>query len=368
MLAVHLTTAHDPFDTRILRRECVSLANDLALEVRLLNAYGIDDKFQGVVLQSFDSLGSRLKRLTVSIFRAYNAAAHLNADIYHLHDPELLFVGMMLKRKGHRVIFDCHEDFFEKAKAREWIPRVMRKPVGYLYKAIARIILPRLDYVIAATEDIENGLSAKRSAVVRNLPRVSDIQSNTGAVNRESGLILYTGGLTSNRGIEQVVRGLVDHCSACWRLVVLGNEDEGVAKRLGGYLSDPRIEYRGRVPFEEVVYWMGISSIGVVCNQPRFGYQDALPNKLFEYMAAGLPVVCSAFPQWTELVEARGAGVTCDPEDLSSIGAACSRLLLNPQAALEMGKRGQDVVEKELSWEKEFMKLKTVYQQCLNEG
>jgi glycosyltransferase involved in cell wall biosynthesis len=365
VLIAHLTTVHDPFDTRILRRECVSLVSEMGLSVQLLNAKGIDGDFEGVVLRSFDTAGPRVKRITITMIRAYRAALKANADLYHIHDPELLLVAWMLKRKQCRIIFDCHENFIEKATGRDWIPYALRKTVSAFYGAVARRILPRLDHVISATSDIATKLPTANCTVVRNLPSIFLIDRGRTSCPRQADLILYTGGLTANRGIEQVVRGLVEHCTVPWRLVVVGRENRAVSTRIAEYLGDDRIDYRGPVSFEEVVHLMASAAIGVVCNQSRFDYQNALPNKLFEYLAAALPVVCSAFPKWIELVEETGAGITCDAEDPSSIAAACTRLLTDHDLRAEMGGRGRRAIENGLSWEREFPKLQAVYSELL---
>jgi glycosyltransferase involved in cell wall biosynthesis len=274
---------------------------------------------------------------------------------------------MLLKKHGKCVIFDCHENYVEKIKAKRWIPAYLRKSLSRAYRIAADRILPKLDYVIAATEDIAESLPRVRHAVIRNVPSTSQIAHNSDPGSRDPKLVLYTGGLTRYRGVEQVVRGLVEHCAVPWKLVVVGRENKEVTKRLSNYMRDSRIEVRGLVPFAEVVDLMGMASIGIVCNQPIFDYEKALPNKLFEYMAAGLPVICSNFPKWTALVEQVGAGVTCNPEDPASIGAACTFLLANPEKGREMGQQGRRAIERDLSWEREFVVLREVYGVCISE-
>ena len=362
---VHLTTVHDPYDTRILRRECATLARQGGLELRLLNAKGVRAQVDGVHIEPVDVARPRWGRMTVSAWKALRAARASGADLFHLHDPELLPVGLALKMSGRKVVYDCHENYAEKAKARGWIPRPLRGLLGGLYEFAVRRILPRLDGLVAATAGIAARLPARRSVVVRNLPDLDAIRAGIAGTARQPGLVLYTGGLTPNRGIEQVVPGLVGHCDADWKLVIVGSADAGVRGRLQAQLADGRIDYRGRVDFGEVMRLMGSAAVGVVCNQARFDYQNALPNKLFEYMAAGLPVVCSDFPQWRELVETYRCGVLCDPGDPASIGRAVEALLKDPERARLMGLRGQAAVEESLSLEPEVRKLRELYEEIL---
>jgi glycosyltransferase involved in cell wall biosynthesis len=305
-------------------------------------------------------------RMTVTMYRAYRAAIDLDADIYHLHDPELLIVALLLKKRGYRVVFDCHEDYAQKIRGKDWIPKFARPALSATYRRFSRMVLPKLDHIVAAADGVAAALETSNVTVIRNLPSVAQITCNRDFRRRQPDMVLYTGGLTGKRGIEQVIRGLIEYCSVPWRLVIVGRENKLVRKRLADYLEDGRIDYRGIVSFEEVVEMMGIASIGVVCNQPYFGYQDALPNKLFEFMAAGLPVVCSAFPVWKELVEGNGAGTTCDSEIPASIAAACARLLSNATERRNMGERGRTLIENEYSWEKEAARLESVYRKCLD--
>jgi len=362
---VHLTTVHNPYDTRILRRECSMLARQRALDVYLLNSRGVRDEVNGVHIEPFDTAGSRWRRMTVSMWRALRAAQAMNADLYHLHDPELLPVGLALKLSGRKVVYDCHENFLEKVKARSWIPRPLRGLYAGLYGFLVRRILPRLDGLVAATAGIAAQLPAKRAVVLRNLPDLEAIRAGISGSVRQPGLVLYTGGLTPNRGIEQVIPGLVGHCHADWKLVIVGNVNAGVRQRLLASLEDERIEFRGLVAFGDVVRLMGEAAVGVVCNQARFDYQNALPNKLFEYMAAGLPVVCSDFPQWRELVETYQCGVLCDPGDPKSIGGAVEAVLSDPERARLMGRRGQAAVEESLALEPEVRRLRNLYEEIL---
>ncbi|HET8692709.1 MAG TPA: glycosyltransferase family 4 protein [Steroidobacteraceae bacterium] len=362
---VHLTTVHDPYDTRILRRECAMLARQDALDVHLLNAKGVRDRVEGVQIAPFDAAGSRWRRMTVSTWKALRAAQSMDADLYHLHDPELLPAALALKLSGRRVVYDCHENFVEKARARSWIPRPLRGLYGRAYGWLARRILPRLDGLVAATEGIAADLPARRTVVLRNLPDLDAIRAGLAGTERQAGLVLYTGGLTPNRGIEQVVAGLRGHCREDWRLVIVGSADAEVRARLQEALRDDRIDFRGRVAFAEVVRLMGTAAVGVVCNQARFDYQNALPNKLFEYMAAGLPVVCSDFPQWRAIVDGYGCGVLCDSGDPRSIGGAVESLLCDPEGARLMGRRGQAAVEESLSLEPEVQRLRQMYGEIL---
>ena len=119
MKVCHMTSAHDPEDIRIFHKECVSLAKN-GYDVYLVERGDSYEK-NGVHIVGVGTIpDSRLQRMTQGARRVYEAALALDCDIYHFHDPELLPYGVMLKKKGKKVIFDSHENTVEQIMEKEW--------------------------------------------------------------------------------------------------------------------------------------------------------------------------------------------------------------------------------------------------------
>ena len=106
---------------------------------------------------------------------------------------------------------------------------------------------------------------------------------------------------------------------------------------------------------------MGRSRAGLVLFHPAPNHVTAQPNKLFEYMSQGVPVIASAFPLWREIIEGVGCGLTVDPEDPEAIAGAMARLLADPEESAKMGQRGQDAIDQRFNWPREAEKLVAVY-------
>jgi glycosyltransferase involved in cell wall biosynthesis len=134
------------------------------------------------------------------------------------------------------------------------------------------------------------------------------------------------------------------------------------AKLLPGYA---KVDYHGTVPFSDVLTHLSASAVGLVCNQPEHDYDKAQPNKLFEYMAAGLPVVASNFPSWREIVEGHQCGLTVDPAQPREIAQAIDTLLQNPRLRAEMGRNGRDAAIQDYNWDSESKKLIDLYKEIL---
>jgi glycosyltransferase involved in cell wall biosynthesis len=122
-----------------------------------------------------------------------------------------------------------------------------------------------------------------------------------------------------------------------------------------------RVRFLGQVPRAEVVAAMRSARAGVVLNHPTVNYVDAYPTKMFEYMACGLPVVCSNFPLWTEIVRGADCGIAVDPRDPRAIADAIRALGDDPALARRLGENGRRAIAERFNWEAELGKLEALY-------
>ena len=106
--------------------------------------------------------------------------------------------------------------------------------------------------------------------------------------------------------------------------------------------------------------------VGLVVLHPTRNYLDALPVKMFEYMAAGLPVIASDFPLWRKIIDGAGCGLLVDPLDPQAIAEAIDWVLAHPEEAEAMGRRGREAVEAIYNWERESETLVNLYKQFLS--
>ena len=135
------------------------------------------------------------------------------------------------------------------------------------------------------------------------------------------------------------------------RLIMAGPVDrESTLQAMRACPGWNKVDYRGKVSRAEVREIMAESELGLLLFHPEPNHVDAQPNKMFEYMSAGLPVLASDFPLWREILVPSGAGVCVDPMDPAAIGASMRTLLADPQAARVMGGRGRDAVLNGFRW------------------
>lgn len=362
----HLTSAHPRFDTRIFFKECVSLKR-AGYDVSLIVADGLPNQVEsGVNIFGVEKPSSRLDRMRNATKRVFRKALEVDADVYHLHDPELMPIGLKLKRKGKKVVFDAHEDLpvqlLNKSYSRKWLLKLLSK-VAAIYEAY---VCSRIDGVIAATPFIEKKFKRFNplSVAVNNFPLLSELEY-TNERNCSSHDICYVGGISKVRGIFEAVKSL-EHCPEETGLIVAGRfETEGLRCQVQELSAWPKVDYVGFVGRREVAEIYQRSIAGLVTLHPIPNYLDALPVKMFEYMGAGIPVVASNIPLWKEIVEGNDCGVVVDPLDPAEIAKAVSFFVSNPDEAERMGRMGRDAVLKKYNWEVEKAKLLKFYEEVV---
>jgi len=342
------------------------------LEVAIIAQHDENETVDGIRILALPKIENRTHRILILTLRAFWMALRQKADIYHLHDPELLSVGMLLKLiKGKKVIYDVHEDYGKQMLSKPYILKIIRKGVGFLVRGIEYFSSKLFDAIIAATDDIlKNFYYHKLAVSVKNYPILSNfsIGRQTRKTEKKVFSLIYVGGLDEIRGITQIVRALEPFDSddqlkltLCGRFSPTRYELE--VRALEGF---KRVEYLGWIDPHEIPTLLEMQDAGIVCLHPIMNYVTSLPLKLFEYMAAGLPVIASNFPLWKEIVEGSGCGICVDPLNPEEIAKAIKYLMKHPGSTEQMGKNGRRAVIEKYTWEKEGKKLLDLYAQLLD--
>lgn len=306
-------------------------------------------------------LNSRLKRFFLSSWRIYKKIRKLEkTKIVHFHDPDFLFVAIVLRSLGYLVIYDVHEDVPRQILSKTWVPKFIRNIVSISFEWFENICASRLSAIIAATPKIEERFvdKVKLISTVRNYPILTEF-SHTNK-QRMPHTLCYVGGISRVRGIVPLIESL-KYLPDC-RLILAGAFDSiDFKNELELMPSWQQVNYIGVVDRKKIVDVLSTSSIGIVTLLPIVNYLDSLPIKMFEYMAAGLPVLASNFPLWVPLIEGDCVGCCVNPEDSLDIAQCILRMLSDKVSLSLMGEKAKKIAELNYSWDKEFLHLVDIY-------
>jgi glycosyltransferase involved in cell wall biosynthesis len=359
----HLTSVHKDGDVRIFHKECVSLA-EVGYKVSLIIPNTSSRIEKDVNIISFEApKGNRLTRMIKTVNIVFQKAIEVDADIYHFHDPELLRIAKKLKRKGKVVIYDTHEDLPRQLLSKKYIKPIIRKSLSLFMERYENNISAKLDAIITATPFIRDRFLQvnPKTIDINNFPLDKEINTKDTLPNKfESKNICYIGGLTEIRGIKEVV-GAMNFCpettlKLAGEFFPIGFKDS--VKQIKGW---NQIDELGFISRDEAISLKSNSIAGIVTFLPEENHINAQPNKIFEYMASGLPVIGSNFPLWKTIIEDNNAGICVDPLNPQEIADAINYLISNPNIAKEMGENGKKLVIEKYNWEMEKKKLIELY-------
>ncbi|WP_350314685.1 glycosyltransferase [Pseudoalteromonas sp. TB43-MNA-CIBAN-0091] len=365
----HLTSVHPRYDTRIFIKMCRSLSH-VTQDVHLIVADGLGDEVVDGV-QFWDCgerASSRFKRMIRSVRNVINKAIELDADIYHLHDPELLTYGLKLKKMGKIVIFDAHEDLPLQILSKPYLNPFVALLLSKSVSLVERYFCSRVDAVVAATPFIRDKfLKINKTVIdVNNYPILSEFSSlNKSDKFSEGSAVCYVGGITKVRGIVELVDSL-SLLKKPLRLKLAGKFSEQKlerqVKKQAGWKCVSELGWLDREGIKDV---LNNSFAGLVTLHPTINYKDALPVKMFEYMAAGLPVIYSNVPLWVDIINVENCGIAVDPLSPLDIAKAIDKLANDFGLAKEMGELGRKAVKEKYNWAIEEKKLLKLYRELL---
>jgi glycosyltransferase involved in cell wall biosynthesis len=364
----HLTTAHPRFDVRIFHKECRSLANQ-GYQVDLYVADGAgDEQRDGVSIIDVGRSRGRVNRMFGKTWAIWNRVRKTNAHIVHIHDPELLPIALALKYIGRKVIYDAHEDVPRQILSKPWLKPQIRHASAWLFERLENFIARRCAIVVCATPHIAARYASQgiHCIDINNYPILEELGDATDATedyDAQPGAlktICYIGGITRVRGVVEMLRAL-ELTDA--RLILAGPmESAELHKALLAMPAWNRVDYRGVLDRAEIRQVLYESQLGLMLLHPIPNYLDALPVKMFEYMAAGVPVLASDFPLWQDILDTLGAGACVNPFNTEQIAQAINAMLnISNEERQRMRNRCRTATRDIFNWKNEEAKLIVAY-------
>jgi len=368
----HLTTVHSATDPRIFHKECRSLAR-AGFEVTVIGPHPQDDLRDSVRIRSLRREPSRLARMTRTVWRLFSEARSEGADLYHFHDPELIPVGLLLRARGKHVVYDIHEDLPKDVLSKPYLPKWSRAPISWAMNLVERLACGRFSGLVAVTPSIADRFQNinRRTVVVHNFPYTDELVQGATAIPWSSRrpAVTYVGGIMIQRAIKEMVAAmhlLPASLPATLELAgpeILTAEESAQLRKDAGW---SRTQYHGFLNQPQTFDILRNVRAGLVLFHPEPNHLEAMPQKIFEYMGAGLPVIASDFPLWRRILGDAGCGIFVNPESPAEIAKAIEYVLTHPGEAEAMGRRGQAAVLERFNWRSESQKLVALYDEIGN--
>lgn len=366
MHIVHLSSVHSALDPRI-RMKQLGTVSRAGWEATFVSGDLSESGNDGIsVIKIWPGNKRRSLRLILTAPLLIFRALFIKADIYHLHDPELLAWAWILKIKRVPLVYDIHEDYLTSIRQKEWIPKSIRSLCAKL-AASAEQAASRLCHLIIAERYYKRRFPG--SIPILNYPSKKHAAKEP-SFSAESRQLLYTGNITEDRGALHMAALAVARPDL--DLVLVGRCDgvlaEKIFRMIGSGKNMKIIGIDSYIPHDKIreYYEYHRWLAGLAIFPDTDDHRDKELTKFFEYMAAGLPIIASKFPSWQRLIEKYQVGICVDPENTKEIGDKIDYLLYHPEQALEMGRKGQEAVRYELNWETEGSRLIEFYKTLSN--
>lgn len=363
----HVTSAHTRYDVRIFHKECKSLANN-GFDVTLLVNDNLPNEFiDGVKIVSTKlKPKNRYERMVKAKKYIKKNMIDIDANIYHFHDPELLLEADWIKNKGKKVIFDFHEDVPQQILYKKWIPQKVRRIVSLVYKIYEKNKAKKYDALITVTPKFVDRLSQinPNTIMITNYPIFREKYRIDNSTKKRA--ICFAGGITPQWHHENIIKAIEKIEDI--EYILAGSGSQEYINQLQTLEGWKKVRYLGRVPYEKVqeIYSESMMGIALLSNNTQVGDEGTLGNtKIFEFMEAGLPIICSNNKLWKEIIEKYECGIVVDPNNVMEIQKEIKKVLNNKSSILTMGKNGRKACEVEFNWASQEELLDQVYKKVI---
>ncbi|MEG1572581.1 MAG: glycosyltransferase, partial [Bacteroidales bacterium] len=313
------------------------------------------------------------ERIFKSSNKLLKEALRINADIYHIHDPELLLLAVKLKKRGKKIIYDSHEDFPQQIKEKTFVPFFLGGFASWITNKFMYVTLQKLDAVISVTPHIVEKLKDKNknAYLITNYPTVinNEIHFTCQDYMQRKNVLCYAGTVYEFSNQQEILEALnLLPCHIEYKLVGLLSAQYQEILSKCSYWNN--VNFIPTLPKSELLKIYQNTTIAVAISDytPNSGNNLGTlgSNKLFEYMLAGLPIICTDFILWKEFVNRYHCGICVHPRDVNAIKEAIQYLIDHKEEAYQMGQNGQRAVLEEFNWETQAVKYVSIINKLQN--
>ena len=368
----HLTPIEKVQDERAFTREALpSLA--YGLRACILGPHSLSGPIKEVEFVPAPKCRNRLTRILLATRLAFWALKQ-DADIYHVHDPEMIPAGLVLRLIfRRRVVYDTREDFPSMMLTKTYLPPGWRPAMSRLVSAIERLAARFLNAVITADAGSLRPLARtgkSRKLVLYNFPNLQFFPESHAPEKQYD--VVYRGGLSERAGTFVLLSAirLLWNRGVAVRLLLFGYTDNAQAEQ---FLKDSLISYginhlvtlRGTISHDQMASTLSLARIAVCPLQKIPKFMNNIPVKVFESWACGLPVIATDLPPIRPFFAGRKLGMLVKPGDIHGLANAIYQMLAAPDLIEEYGRRARRLVVERYNTAMEIPKLLSLYERVL---
>ncbi len=304
------------------------------------------------------------------------AAWEVNADVYHANDLDTLAIcGKVAQQRNAKLVYDSHELWLESSRyltATNLFNRIRLRKIEQKYA-------PNADAVIAVTplrgeKMMQMYPSLKNLVIVENAPEKLEKIPKTGRLRSmidakpDTVIALYQGVICPERGLEELLKAARLVKNPKVKFVVIGMDAwNGTLQKMAVDMDlGDKIAFLPPVPSEELPEITVDADMGfILFRNTCLNHYYSLPNKLYEYMMAGVPIISSDFPELSRVLKEVGSGITVDPDSPAAIANAVDKLAGNKVLRQEMKESGRAAALAKYNWEPQSRLLRDMYRKLM---
>jgi glycosyltransferase involved in cell wall biosynthesis len=359
----HVTSVHYVYDNRIFEKMCKSSLK--VFDTVFLVATNTESQnVSGINIVSVNAQKQRVLRSLFGSLKVILTALKLKADVYHLHDPELLLWRFLLEKNDAVVIYDMHENVPKQILTKPWVPIYFKKPLSNLWKLMERLLIRKTPVIFAENSYRDDYKWVDSYETILNLPILANLLQIERSYDSDNS-IAYVGRVAPKRGSVVTLKalGLLKKNGLELEFVCIGGISEQhktelleLAKEL-----DVNLSLKGFMKSIDALRFASKSKVGLSVLSKTGNYEHSYPTKIFEYMAIGLPVICSDIKLHSDIVLGSNCGLSVDPEDVNELAKVIKTIVEDIDLANEMSAKGKSAVVRNYDWAIEEKKLINFY-------
>jgi len=365
---VHLSSVHDAVYSRLLHRECRAAA-EAGHSVTLIASHPRSCWIDGVQILAVKRHRSKILRMSLTALEVFRKAKSIPADLYHIEDPELLPWAVLLRWwTGSPVIYDSLEYHRQAILWKDWIPRRLRPLIAAITEKIEKLCVRRLDGVIVVNHHMKGLFDpyCPRVTVVHNFPWRSSLPEIAGS--RDPHMVICLGAFSRERGYELLLDVLElvrkedanAYCAVVGSVIRQGMSSASLEKERA-LAAQGALRLVSEVEYKDIWRYLLSASIGLIPFLRTPNNDMGLPNKLFEYMGAALPIVAPRLRLLSSIVEQARCGILVSAGTPKEYASAILTLLRDPQLRSDMGARGRKALLTQYNFETEASAMLALY-------